>query len=343
MGLLRLILAISVLIAHSTPIFGFTLVGGRVAVQSFFMLSGFAIALTFSHKYQNDLKSFYKNRFIKLFPLYWFFTIAVIITSFITTGKFTIFKDYLITPISKIILIIFNTTPLFTDVTNFLALNINNGQIFFTSAFRNTVPEIWNYLILPQGWTIGLEITFYFFAPLLIKQKTKTLIIISAFSLIARILAYQFLGLAHDPWEYRFFPFEIIYFIAGILAYRIYIESRMGRLYIRPFLLIIPIFAFTILFQYIPFNTKRMIAYYFIFFLSIPFLFHLSKDNKFDRLLGEISYPLYLCHFLIIDIFAQVLKVNHQYLGLYSLLISLPVATISYFLIQKPSQSLRKL
>lgn len=339
MGLLRLLLAISVLIAHSTPILGLTLVGGRVAVESFFMLSGFAIALTFSHKYQNDLTSFYKNRFLKLFPLYWFFIIAVIFTSFVTTGKFTIFKDYFVTPFSKIILILFNISPLFTDVTNFLGLNINSGQLFFTSAFRNTIPEIWNYLILPQGWTIGLEITFYFFAPWIIKQKTKTLIIILVISLLARLFSYQFLGLGHDPWEYRFFPFEIPYFIAGILAYRFYkLYDLRSTIYI-----IVPIFLFTLFFQFIPFNTKRMLLYYLIVFFSIPFLFQYTKDNKFDRLLGEISYPLYLCHFLVIDILAQILKVNHQFLGLYSLLISLPVAVLSYFLIQKPIQSLRRI
>lgn len=332
MGLLRLLLAISVLIAHSTPIFGITLVGGRTAVESFFMLSGFAIALTFSHKYQNNLSNFYKNRFLKLFPLYWFFTIAVIITSLITTGKFTIFKDFFVTPFSKLILILFNISPLFSDVTNFMALNINNGQLFFTSSFRDTIPEIWNYLILPQGWTIGLEITFYFFAPLLIKQKTKTLILISAFSLLARLLAYQFLGLGHDPWEYRFFPFEIVFFIAGIIIYRHYQNPFWQKIYFA-----IPVFIATIFFKYIP----NMIIYYLFVLISIPYLFNKFKDNKFDRLLGEISYPLYLCHFLIVDIFAQVIKVNHQYLGLYSLLLSLPISIISYYLIQKPIQKYR--
>lgn len=330
MGLFRLLLAISVLIAHSTPIFGNTLVGGRVAVESFFMISGFYMALILSTKYQTNLKTFYKNRFLKLFPLYWFFTIIVIVTSFITTGKFTIFKNYFVTPLSKTILILFNSSPLLNDITNFMGLNTTTGNLFFTTSFRNTIPEIWNYLILPQGWTIGLEIMFYLFAPLLIKQKTKTLLFISGLSLLARLLSYQFLGLAHDPWEYRFFPFEIIYFIAGILAYRMYSDARMGGFYARPFLWLLPVFLFTLFFQFIPFNTKRMLAYYLFVFISIPFLFDLTKNNKFDRFLGELSYPLYLCHFLIIDIFAQVIKVNHNYLGLYSLLISLPVAILSY-------------
>ncbi len=326
MGLFRLVLAISVLIAHSTPIFSNTLVGGRVAVESFFMISGFYMALILSTKYKTNLKTFYKNRFLKLFPLYWFFTILVVIVSFVTTGKFTIFKDYIISPLSKFILIFFNLSPLFNDLTNFLAVNINTGHIFFTSAFRDTVPEIWNYLILPQGWTIGLEITFYLFAPLLVKQKTKILLLIASLSLIARLISYYFLGFNHDPWQYRFFPFEILFFIAGIIAYRVYARFCMGGLYIHPILLVFPIFLFTIFFKYFP----NIIFYYLIVFISIPFLFKFTKNNKFDRFLGELSYPLYLCHFLIIDIFAQIIKVNHQYLGLYSLLISLPVAILSY-------------
>lgn len=331
MGLFRLLLAISVLIAHSTPIFGITLVGGRVAVESFFMISGFYMALILSTKYQTNLKLFYKNRFLKLFPLYWFFTILVIVISFVTTGKFTIFKDYIISPFSKAILIFFNLSPLFNDITNFLAVNLNTGHLFFTTSFRNTVPEIWNYLILPQGWTIGLEIMFYLFAPFLVRQKTKSLIIISAISLSLRLLAYQFLGLAHDPWEYRFFPFEIIYFILGIIGYRIYTKLGTGGFYARPIIFIL--FLFTFAFPFIPFNTKRMLIYYLFVFISIPFLFNYTKYNKFDRFLGELSYPLYLCHFLVIDIFAQVIKVNHNYLGLYSLLISLPVAFLSYNLV----------
>ena len=205
-----------------------------------------------------------------------------------------------------------------------MAININTGHLFFTTSFRDTIPEIWNYLILPQGWTIGLEITFYLFAPFLVKQKTKTLLIISFISLSARLLSYQFLGLNHDPWRYRFFPFELLFFILGILAYRLYAYTPANSGGIIPL-----VFLFIFFFKYFP----NIIFYYLIVFISIPFLFKSSKDNKIDRFLGELSYPLYLCHFLIIDIFAQVIKVNHSYLGPYSLLLSLPVAYLSYNLI----------
>lgn len=337
MGLLRLLLAISVLIAHSTPILGISLVGGRPAVESFFMISGFYMALVLSTKYQSNQTSFYKNRFLKLLPLYWFFTILVIIASFIIHGHFSIFGNSYVAPFSRIVLTFFNSSPLFNDVTNFLALNPITSNLSFTTSFRNTVPEIWNFLVLPQGWTIGLEIMFYMFAPWLVKQKSKTLIVIAGISLFARLLSYYYLNLNHDPWEYRFFPFEILYFIAGILAYRIYLKIN----FIPKFYYFLPLALFTIFFQFVPFNTKRMIAYYLVFFVSLPMLFKFTKDNKVDRFIGELSYPLYLCHFLVIDILAQTMNVNHNYLGTYALLLSLPLAYLAHILVQQPIDSFR--
>lgn len=51
MGLIRILLAISVIIAHSESIFGLDMVGGVIAVQSFFMISGFYMALVLTEKY----------------------------------------------------------------------------------------------------------------------------------------------------------------------------------------------------------------------------------------------------------------------------------------------------
>ena len=51
MGLIRTLLAISVVLAHSSPIFGIKLVGGQVAVQAFYMISGFYMTLVLNEKY----------------------------------------------------------------------------------------------------------------------------------------------------------------------------------------------------------------------------------------------------------------------------------------------------
>ena len=33
--------------------------------------------------------------------------------------------------------------------------------------------------------------------------------------------------------------------------------------------------------------------------LTVPYLFKLTRNLAWDRYLGELSYPLYICHFLI--------------------------------------------
>ena len=74
MGLIRFLLAMSVVAAHSAPILGSTLVGGKIAVQSFFLISGFYISLILNEKYPAGLQGnllFYGNRFLRIYPIYW--------------------------------------------------------------------------------------------------------------------------------------------------------------------------------------------------------------------------------------------------------------------------------
>ncbi len=51
MGVMRFLLALSVLILHTAPDSAFPMVGGRVAVETFFMISGFYMALILNEKY----------------------------------------------------------------------------------------------------------------------------------------------------------------------------------------------------------------------------------------------------------------------------------------------------
>ena len=74
MGKLRLLLALAVVAAHYGPVFGTKLVGGEVAVKSFFMISGFYMSLVLNEKYVKEKSSyalFISNRFLRLYPIYW--------------------------------------------------------------------------------------------------------------------------------------------------------------------------------------------------------------------------------------------------------------------------------
>ena len=68
MGTLRTLLAIAVVLVHS---YGFVMVGGRNAVQLFYMISGFLISYVLvERKVYKDTISFYINRYLRLYPIY---------------------------------------------------------------------------------------------------------------------------------------------------------------------------------------------------------------------------------------------------------------------------------
>ena len=37
-----------------------------------------------------------------------------------------------------------------------------------------------------------------------------------------------------------------------------------------------------------------------LFLLAIPYIFRITKNDSIDGILGELSYPIYICHFLVI-------------------------------------------
>ena len=161
------------------------------------------------------------------------------------------------------------------------------------------MPPLHDFLLVPQAWTIGIEITFYLIAPFLVRKKIKfiySLIIISA---LLRIGLYTN-GFENDPWTYRFFPTELMFFLLGTIAYHIYkkVESKNIKVSSLKIIYVFILF-FTLFYSFIPFPFK-IFAYLFVFFLSVPFIFMLSKKWKKDRYIGELSYPIYISHILLL-------------------------------------------
>src|SRR5687767_10319648 len=86
MGIIRFLLAASVVLAHAGPISGFTLVDSDVAVKAFYIISGFYMALILNEKYidsNNSYSLFITNRFLRIYPLYWIVLLLTILFSII--------------------------------------------------------------------------------------------------------------------------------------------------------------------------------------------------------------------------------------------------------------------
>jgi peptidoglycan/LPS O-acetylase OafA/YrhL len=149
-------------------------------------------------------------------------------------------------------------------------------------------------------------------------------------------------GLNHDPWNYRFFPNEIIFFLAGMLMYRIYqkIKTKSWKLFsIYSFVFYI---SYLISYQFLPHERTKQLILFLFSFIFIPFIFNLFKSNKIDRFIGELSFPVYICHFLVIDILTHFTNVSHQHLGLIVTTISIIFSILLLQLIINPINRFRQ-
>lgn len=305
-GLLRTLLAISVVIAHSSLICGYNIVDGTIAVQSFYMISGFYMSLILNEKYTNNFL-FYTNRILRLYPIYLTVVILTIGLSIINHffngqwNKLSFFVQYYNQmSISTLLFLIFtNLTMIGQDIVMFLGLDLNGG-LFFTPDFHKEDPSLYNFLLVPQAWTLGIEITFYFLAPWLVRKSTKVLVLILVLDIGLRMYLRQ-VGFSDDPWNYRFFPIELAFFIMGAIAYKYYVKlkSKLNSTYLQS--ITIFIIVFTLMFDFIPVNyTIKQWAYYILVMFSIPYIFIYSKHSSFDRQIGDLSYSIYISHILVI-------------------------------------------
>ena len=308
MGLVRFLLAISVVIYHcARPHRGLTLVDGLAAVKFFFMISGFYMALILNGKY-TSYSSFIINRFLKLFPAYW-----IVLMLCLVYAPHINFQGL---PLPLSIYYIFSN--LFIIGSNFTAIIVEHAGHFTISSLA--VPlEIqkttWNYLYLSPIWSLSIEIGFYFLAPFLLahgyfKRKMLGMFCVS-------LLVNLFLVMNHawrPPWNYNFLGPILYLFMFGALGWRLYHSSFFKTYYhwslgLSALLLLC---AYIVGYQFMP---KHINLYVIpravepaslgiiLFAIGIPFIFEFTKSNKIDRFFGDLSYPLYIGHFFIIHYF----------------------------------------
>jgi len=306
-GVLRFLFAVAVLLGHSQKIPGFHFVGGETAVESFYAISGFYMFMILHDKYHSKL-SFYINRFLRLYPMY---IVTVILTIYVfftfETGNSELFCTNWdkLNLLSQLYFTLSNFSMLLIDLSNFIRVNFSDGSIYFTTRFSHSDPIGWSFIFIPQAWTLGLEIYFYLLVPYLARIRTKYLLVVAALSLAVRFLLWGMMY-RNDPWTYRFFPSELFFFVAGGICFRIYkrataLDSSSLQQYST--IASVSIILVSALINYLPLGrTACELLFFPIFFLCLPFAFHCSRNSKIDRAIGELSYPVYIVHTLVISI-----------------------------------------
>lgn len=293
MGFLRFCLAIAVVLSHA----GFSLLGfniGVMAVVVFYAISGYVMSALIAKHFASaaDTGHFYLDRLSRIYPQYAFYAGGAALWLF-TVGHPTHF-------------LILNPQP--SDwLNNLLVVPLN--YFMFNGSDRFT--------LVPPAWSLGAELLFYALAPWLWRHWHLA-VALGLASLGVQALAWHGL-LNSDWWGYRLLPGVLWVFVLGMALQRSHAVAR-GPVAERPLtpnrahlLAIGAPLAALVVGWYLsvqgllvkPYHREVLTG----LALAIPLLHALSQRQfspvwqRLDNRLGDLSYGIFLNHFLVIWVF----------------------------------------
>ncbi len=360
MGLLRLLLALSVLFEHAggvpTRWGAYTIIGGPLAVECFFIISGFYMGLVLNERYDRPAltRAFYTNRAIRIYGLYWAFLalyLAIFAAAQLADGASPLLP-YAQAPLGcaeKAGLALLNLTVIGQDLT--LWLRIDGHHLAWTThAFHSGGLEVFHFMLIPMAWSLSLELEFYLIAPFVARRPVWQIAAMMAASLAARVIAAG-AGYSADPFSYRFFPFELALFLAGVLAYRAFAAKRAAwdGPPAKALALCVPlaILAYPIWAGGEPANgffAAPRLALLVLVAAGLPAIHGWSRHLTWDRAIGELSFPVYLDQLLVLGMISTLpLLAGHPAaLTLAVAAVSIALACVAVRMLDRRIEALRR-
>ena len=311
MGAYRLLLAVLVAVSHM----GKTLFGlnpGVVAVISFLLISGFVMTSLIERNYTSTEKIplFYLDRALRLYPqflLYFVASCAVI---------------YYLLP----------GTPQAAELT---FKTIAQGLAMLPLGFY--MFGVGGTQILPAAWSLGLEVCFYLVIPFLIIFKARGV----AFALSVMVFMVACLGYINtDVYGYRLLPGVLFIFLCGSYLYKP--QGKGLAIALGTALVAALIFAAIMagLIERRPFNAEVTAG----IALDIPAVYLLTRlgYHRIDEFLGNISYGVFLNHFVVMYFLRAFWPVAYDaHIVAAVLILAFVLSGISYYFVEKPALKLR--
>lgn len=302
---------------------------GALGVQLFFIVSAFTLFFSFyvRGKEKNAIKAFGVRRFFRIAPMFW---TAILFYLSVRGFKSLYGFPHEITP-----------------------WRILSTLLFINGWHPNTINNV-----VPGGWTIAVEMSFYLLLPLFFRyvSSLRKALFCSILLLIFRVLAnsgYTSLfvsSIPPDPLSKQlldyWLPNQIPVFSFGFILFflirdrldnpKMYPDAareRKEKYYAGGLLLIFSTILFLSSFsaaQGMFFPKHITVGLGFLFFawaLAVhPFAFFV---NRFTNYVGKVSYSAYLSHFFILDLVVKTVT----YLGKkYHLAMSWDVCFAAFFL-----------
>lgn len=327
MGLLRFFLALSVIAGHAqTTVWGSNGIGAWYAVNFFFIISGFYMAMVMNEKYSDaPVSDFYVSRALRLFPVYY---VGLIIALMVSMDDIVIFFHQLNSG-GKVFFIAQNLFIFGQDLSYLFCIEKLSGGCASPAHLSVNAPS----------WSLSVELMFYLVAPFVLKSGFRTL----CFFLFGCLYIFSLRGIDfpvsgvdffaeadQSVFNYYIFPSSIMFFGAGALAYHL-AKRGLGSLY---FLAVPVVFFMSYTKTTMPFWHLLIIG------LAIPVLFSHTKNNRLDRWIGELSYPAYILHFPVLIFLGDYAKshpqlFSHVSLGSWVALVSCLMGAILHVTVEK--------
>ncbi|QTT88499.1 acyltransferase family protein [Pseudomonas chlororaphis] len=311
MGAYRLLLAVLVAVSHM----GKTFMGlnpGVVAVISFLIISGFVMTSLIERSYRAPEKIglFYLDRALRLYPQFLFyFAASCAVIYFLLPG-----------------------TPQAAELTlRNIAASLPIVPLGFYMYGAAGVE------ILPPAWSLGLEMCFYLVIPFLILYRARGV----AFALSVAVFLAACLGFINtDLYGYRLLPGVLFMFLCGSYLYQARAKGLMiaGGSAVAAALIFVAIKAGWI--ERRPFNAEVTAG----LALGVPAVYLLTKlgFHRIDEFLGNISYGVFLNHFVVMYLLRAFWPVAYDAPIVASVLaLSLLFSGISYYCVERPALKLR--
>ncbi len=368
MGILRLLLAISVVVHHRDPHLSLRfLVGGPFAVQLFFVISGFYMALVLDEKYRGShgIRAFYGNRLLRLLPTFYVVLLLVLLVPWlaglllgrsIQIGQMNTWASYgaqlpgwLAAALKGL-----NLSPLGQELPAAGMLDLASHTAVFQAPPGHDVMPLYFFMLLPPAWSLSLELQFYALAPWLTRRSTALLagLFVAAFALHWLLPLLPF---GNDEfWRNRNLPAQLGYFLLGMAGHRLYrlrtSRAWLDRLMQRGRWFWAASLALLVAYPWLPLGVRDPLVTG-GFALALPFVFAATSSWHWDRMVGELSYPLYLCHWLVNQAWyglepvvqKRIPAFRHDWVSVVVVVvISLALAAVIHWFVERPVDRFRQ-
>jgi peptidoglycan/LPS O-acetylase OafA/YrhL len=224
---------------------------------------------------------------------------------------------------------------------------ISTNNIIATTSFLNGFNPYWINSIVPGGWSIAVEMSFYACIPFLF-PKIKNL----NHAFLFFILTIMLSSFSTD-YLYFYFPSQLPVFALGIMLYFLIIKKepiwQINIWYLHLFVATITVHYFIEEINTMPSHILYSIGFMFIALLMGKYHIKILV-NRLTVFIGSISFGLYLVHFAALNLLEKFNllnllgtgAINYLFRYLCVLMISIGIASFLYKFVEQPMQKIGK-